>query len=40
KSNVTNGRKRGIGHNKSGKISGKENNGIEEGIKKNRIICY
>ena len=39
-STVTNGRKRGIGHNKSGKVFRRENNGIEEGIKRNLIICY
>ena len=40
KSNVTNGKKIGLGHNKSVKVSGKENNGLEEGIKRNIIICY
>ncbi len=39
-SNGTNGRKGGRGHNKSGKIFGRENNGIKEGIKRNISICY
>ena len=39
-SNVPNGRKRGMGHNKSGKVFGRENNGIEEGMKRKIIICY
>ena len=34
-SNVTNGRKRGIAHNKGEKVFGRENNGIEEGIIRN-----
>ena len=29
-----------MGHNKSGKVFGRENNGREEGIKRNIIICY
>ncbi len=29
-----------MGHNKSGKVFGRENDGIEEGIKRNIIICY
>jgi len=36
---VTNGRKREIGHNKSRKGFGRENKGIEEGTKRNNIIC-
>ncbi len=30
---------RGIGYNKSGKVFGRENNWIKEGIKRNIIIC-
>lgn len=39
-SNRINGRKRGLCHNKNGKRFGRENNYIEDCIKKNRIICF